>query len=280
MSSLFDAVEMAPRDPILGLNEQFAADPNPAKVNLGVGVYYDENGKLPLLRCVRDGREDDDGSAAGARLPADRRHRRLRRGGPGARLRRRQRRAAKPAAIATVQAVGGTGGAEGRRRLPASAQPGRAGADQRPELGEPPRAVRQAPASTVETYPYYDAGQARRRLRRHARRARTRAAPGTIVVLHACCHNPTGCDLTPAQWDAGRSTLSRPREPGALPRHGLPGLRRRHRRRRRAWSAVLPRRRPRLLRRRPASRRASRSTASASARCRSSARARKRRRAC
>jgi len=50
--SLFDAVEMAPRDPILGLNEQFNADPNPAKVNLGVGVYYDENGKLPLLKCV------------------------------------------------------------------------------------------------------------------------------------------------------------------------------------------------------------------------------------
>ena len=50
--SLFSAVEMAPRDPILGINEQFAADPNPAKVNLGVGVYTDENGKLPLLACV------------------------------------------------------------------------------------------------------------------------------------------------------------------------------------------------------------------------------------
>jgi len=52
MSALFAAVEMAPRDPILGLNEQFNADPNPNKVNLGVGVYYDENGKLPLLKCV------------------------------------------------------------------------------------------------------------------------------------------------------------------------------------------------------------------------------------
>src|SRR5213082_1130958 len=51
--SLFTAVEMAPRDPILGLNEQFAADTNPAKVNLGVGVYYDDNGKLPLLQCVQ-----------------------------------------------------------------------------------------------------------------------------------------------------------------------------------------------------------------------------------
>src|SRR5437868_14808525 len=50
--SLFAAVEMAPRDPILGINEQCNADPNPTKVNLGVGVYYDENGKLPLLHCV------------------------------------------------------------------------------------------------------------------------------------------------------------------------------------------------------------------------------------
>ena len=51
--SLFSAVEMAPRDPILGLNEQYNADTNPAKVNLGVGVYFDDNGKLPLLQCVQ-----------------------------------------------------------------------------------------------------------------------------------------------------------------------------------------------------------------------------------
>jgi aromatic-amino-acid transaminase len=50
--SLFSSVELAPRDPILGLTEQFNADPSPAKVNLGVGVYFDENGKLPLLECV------------------------------------------------------------------------------------------------------------------------------------------------------------------------------------------------------------------------------------
>ena len=55
--SLFSSVEMAPRDPILGLNEQFAADPSPHKVNLGVGVYFDENGKLPLLTCVRSAEE-------------------------------------------------------------------------------------------------------------------------------------------------------------------------------------------------------------------------------
>ena len=71
--SLFTAVEMAPRDPILGLNEQFNADPNPPKVNLGVGVYYDDNGKLPLLQCVQAAEETDDGKRPSARgyLPID-----------------------------------------------------------------------------------------------------------------------------------------------------------------------------------------------------------------
>ena len=50
---LLAAVEMAPRDPILGVTEAFVADTNPAKVNLGVGVYVDDNGKVPILECVR-----------------------------------------------------------------------------------------------------------------------------------------------------------------------------------------------------------------------------------
>ena len=75
--SMFNAVEMAPRDPILGLNEQFNADTNPNKVNLGVGVYYDDNGKLPLLECVKAAESGHDEGAQRPRLPADRRHRRL-----------------------------------------------------------------------------------------------------------------------------------------------------------------------------------------------------------
>ena len=53
-ASILTGVEMAPRDPILGVTEAFNADPNPRKVNLGVGVYYDDNGKVPLLECVCD----------------------------------------------------------------------------------------------------------------------------------------------------------------------------------------------------------------------------------
>ena len=201
MPSLFAAVEMAPRDPILGLNEQFAADPNPAKVNLGVGVYFDENGKLPLLRCVPRRREAADRGAEAARLPADRRHRRLRQGRAGAGVRRRQRRRrARPAAIATVQALGGTGGLKVGADFLQAHEPGRQGADQRPELGEPPRAVRAAPASRSSTYPYYDAATRGVDFDGDAAPRSRRAAPATIVVLHACCHNPTGCDLTPAQW--------------------------------------------------------------------------------
>src|SRR5205085_7443361 len=109
MPSLFDAVEMAPRDPILGLNEQFAADPNPAKVNLGVGVYYDDNGKLPLLKCVREAENHmNEAPVPRGYLPID---------GIAAYDRAVQglvfgtdSAAVKAGRIATVQAVGGTGG--------------------------------------------------------------------------------------------------------------------------------------------------------------------------
>lgn len=197
MSSLFDAVEMAPRDPILGLNEQFAADPNPNKVNLGVGVYYDENGKLPLLGCIRAA-EEAMGKAQQARgyLPID--------GiaaydaatqalvfGADSAVRREGR-------VATVQAVGGTGALKVGADLLQRMRP-----DARVLISDPSwenhRALFEGAGFEVETYPYYDA--ARQGVDFDAMLAALNAAPaGTIVVLHACCHNPTGCDLTPAQW--------------------------------------------------------------------------------
>ncbi|MGZ8259866.1 MAG: amino acid aminotransferase [Caldimonas sp.] len=197
MPSLFDTVEMAPRDPILGLNEQFAADSNPAKVNLGVGVYYDEKGKLPLLACVRAAEElMMDARQARGYLPID--------GiaaydaatqalvfGADAAARHEGR-------IATVQAVGGTGalkvGADLLQRLTP---------DARVLISDPSwenhRALFESAGFEVGTYPYYDPhGRSVAFSAMHA--ALDAAAPGTIVVLHACCHNPTGCDLTPEQW--------------------------------------------------------------------------------
>jgi aromatic-amino-acid transaminase len=196
--SLFTAVEMAPRDPILGLNEQFNADPNPAKVNLGVGVYYDDNGKLPLLQCVQaaekqmmeapkargylpiDGIAAYDSAVKGLVFGAD-------------------SEPVKSGRVATVQCIGGTGGlkvgADFLKRLKPEAKV---------LISDPSwenhRALFTNAGFTVESYPYYDA--ATRGINFDGMLAALNAAPaGTIVVLHACCHNPTGYDITAAQWD-------------------------------------------------------------------------------
>ncbi|MES2425214.1 MAG: amino acid aminotransferase [Pseudomonadota bacterium] len=202
--SLFTAVEMAPRDPILGLNEQFNADTNPAKVNLGVGVYYDDNGKLPLLQCVQaaekammeapkargylpiDGIAAYDSAVKGLVFGAD----------------------SEPVTsgrVATIQAIGGTGGlkvgADFLKRL---------NPDAKVLISDPSwenhRALFTNAGFPVDTYPYYDA--ASRGVNFAGMLAALQgAAAGTIVVLHACCHNPTGYDITAAQWDEVVATV-------------------------------------------------------------------------
>ena len=196
--SLFSSVEMAPRDPILGLNEQFNADTNPAKVNLGVGVYFNDNGKLPLLQCVQaaekammdkptprgylpiDGIVAYDNAVKGLVFGAD----------------------SEPVTsgrVATVQAIGGTGGlkigADFLKRLNPNAKV---------LISDPSwenhRALFNNAGFEVDTYAYYDA--AKRGVNVEGFLASLNAAaPGTIVVLHACCHNPTGYDITPEDWD-------------------------------------------------------------------------------
>jgi len=195
MSALFSTVEMAPRDPILGLNEQFNADPNPAKVNLGVGVYYDEKGKLPMLKCVAAA-EAQMAEAPKPRgyLPID---------GIAAYDKAVQglvfgEAATASGRIATVQGLGGTGGlkvgADFLKRLSPNAKV---------LISDPSwenhRALFTNAGFTVGSYPYYDA--ARRGIAFDELLATLNAAAaGTIVVLHACCHNPTGYDLSPGQW--------------------------------------------------------------------------------
>ncbi len=196
-TTLFSAVELAPRDPILGLNEQFNADPNPNKVNLGVGVYFDDNGKLPVLNCVAAAeRHLLESPKPKGYLPID---------GIATYDKAVQAlvfgldsEAVKSGRVATVQALGGTGGlklgADFLKRL----QP-----DSTVLISDPSwenhRALFTNAGFEVRSYPYYDA--ATRGIRFDAMLAALRAAaPGTVVVLHACCHNPTGCDLMPAQW--------------------------------------------------------------------------------
>jgi aromatic-amino-acid transaminase len=195
--SLFSAVELAPRDPILGMTEAFNADTNPAKVNLGVGVYFDEQGKLPILQCVLTAeRRLAESPKPKGYLPID--------GIPaydravqelvfGARAE-----ALRDGRIATVQTLGGTGGlkvgADFLQRL---------SADARVLISDPSwenhRALFTQAGFEVGTYPYYDTGT--RGTRFEAMLAALNGAlPGTVVVLHACCHNPTGCDLNAEQW--------------------------------------------------------------------------------
>lgn len=196
--SLFNTVKMAPRDPILGLNEQFNADANPAKVNLGVGVYYDDNGKLPLLACVQVAEKQMmETPKARGYLPID---------GIAAYdaavkslVFGTDSEPVKTGRVTTVQALGGTGALKIGADFLKSLTPGAKVLISDPSW-ENHRALFTNAGFTVETYAYYDA--ASRGINFAGMLASLNgAAAGTIVVLHACCHNPTGYDITPAQWD-------------------------------------------------------------------------------
>jgi aromatic-amino-acid transaminase len=193
---LLSAVEMAPRDPIYGVTEAFTADANPSKVNLGVGVYCDEDAKVPLLECVRRAeRALAEQGKPHAYLPID---------GIAAYDRAVQTLIFGDSEVVgsgravTVQALGGTGalriGADFLRRFAPAAQVW---------ISEPSwenhRALFESAGFTVHCYRYYDpttrgldfAGMLT---------SLERVPAGSIVVLHACCHNPTGVDPTPEQW--------------------------------------------------------------------------------
>ena len=209
--SLFSAVEMAPRDPILGLNEAFNADTRTTKVNLGVGVYYNEEGRIPLLRAVAE--------AEKARLAAhaprgylpiegigsyDSAVQKLLFGADSALL--------ADARVVTTQAIGGTGalktGADFLKRL----LPDAVVAISNPSW-ENHRALFESAGFPVENYPYYDA--ATRGVNFAGMKAKLDSLqPGSIIVLHACCHNPTGADLSDAQWD---EVVTVCRERGLIP---------------------------------------------------------------
>ncbi len=186
------SLPMAPSDPILGVTEAYVADKNPKKVNLGVGVYYDDAGKIPLLECVRkaeelrmktsphrgylpiDGLASYDSAVQQLVFGSSRDN------------------------IVTVQALGGTGGlrvgADFLKQLNPAAQVW---------ISEPSwenhRQLFEAAGFKVSAYPYYDA-------KTHGldfaalERALAGLPASSIVVLHSCCHNPTGVDLSPEQW--------------------------------------------------------------------------------
>jgi aromatic-amino-acid transaminase len=197
-ATLFGAVQLAPRDPILGITEAFNADANPRKVNLGVGVYCNDDGKVPLLECVkRAEREITDSAAPRVYLPID--------GLPAYDKAVQQLLLGADSQVialgraVTIQALGGTGGlkvgADFLRKFSPAAKV---------SISDPSwenhRALFEAAGFAVGTYAYYDPST--HGLAFDAMRASLQTMdPGTIVVLHACCHNPTGVDPTPEQWD-------------------------------------------------------------------------------
>lgn len=195
--SLFSAIEMAPRDPILGITEAYNADLNPKKVNLGVGVYYDDNGKVPLLECVQRAEAQliatvtprtylpIDGLAA-----YDKAVQELVFGAQSKVITEKR--------AITAQAIGGTGalklGADFLKRFAPNAQVW---------ISDPSwenhRALFESAGFVVNNYPYYDA--ATHGVNFEAMLTSLHSMPvGSIVLLHACCHNPTGADLTSEQW--------------------------------------------------------------------------------
>ncbi len=197
-ASLLANVEMAPKDPILGVTETYNADTNPKKVNLGVGVYYDDDSKVPVLQSVRTVEQKLAETAMPRNyLPID---------GLQAYNRAVQEvvfgadsEAVKNGHIVTVQTLGGTGGlkvgADLLRRLSPNAE-----AWISDPSWENHRALLEFAGFKVNTYPYYDA--ATHGLRFNDMLACLDKLPaGAVVVLHACCHNPTGVDLNMAQWE-------------------------------------------------------------------------------
>jgi aromatic-amino-acid transaminase len=198
-ASIFSAIAMAPRDPILGITDAFNADTNPAKINLGVGVYYDDNGKVPLLQCVRKAEAlMIDQHAPRTYLPIDglaaydKAVQELVFGADSPIIQEKR--------AVTVQAVGGTGalkiGADFLQRFAPSGS--------QVYISDPSwenhRALFESAGFVVNNYAYYD--EATHGVNFAGMLTALKAMPrGSIVLLHACCHNPTGADLSSAEWD-------------------------------------------------------------------------------
>jgi len=196
--SLFASVEMAPGDPILGLTEAFVADPRSNKVNLGVGIYCDEQGQVPVLKAVQQveqalARDTQPRSY----LPID--------GLPAYNLETQKLLfgADSPllaaGRVATAQTIGGSGalrvGADLLKQvLGANAKL----AISNPSWGNHHVVFRTAGFELID-YRYYDA-ETRGLDFAGMLEDLGKLEPGTVVLLHACCHNPTGVDLTAEQW--------------------------------------------------------------------------------
>lgn len=203
---------MAPGDPILGLTETYLADTRPDKINLGVGIYVDEQGRIPLLNTVR---EVEQAMAASGRprgyLPIDglpayvQLTRQLLFGADSPLL--------AAGRVATAQTIGGSAAL----RVAADLLKQVAGAGAKIAISNPSWGNHHVVFGTAGfellQYRYYDPST--HGLDFEGMLADLgRLEPGSVVLLHACCHNPTGVDLTAGQW---QQTIDLLKERGLLP---------------------------------------------------------------
>ncbi len=185
-------------DPILALNEVFLADPRPSKVNLSIGIYFDAQGRIPVLASV---------AAAQQRVVAA--------GGPKpylpiegaanfraavqALLFGPDHEAVRTGRVATLQTVGSSGGLKVGADFIKQWFPG-SGVWVSDPSWDNHRSMFEGAGIAVHTYPYYDPAGAGVRFAAMLQTLNGLPAQ-SVVLLHACCHNPTGVDLTRAQWD-------------------------------------------------------------------------------
>ncbi|RIK82855.1 MAG: aromatic amino acid aminotransferase [Planctomycetota bacterium] len=194
---MFERVEAAPKDAILGLTEAFQADPRPEKINLSVGVYQDENGRTPLLECVQEAERRlaaapttksylpiaglGEYTAAVAELAF---------GAEAAALSRER--------MAAAQTPGGTGALRVAADFIRANLPGASAWLSEPTWPNHPQIFSAAGVAT-KTYPYFDA-QSNSLDLEGMLAAIAKAPAGDVILLHGCCHNPTGIDPTLQEW--------------------------------------------------------------------------------
>ena len=227
---MFERIEPAPPDPILGLTEAFREDPNPKKINLSVGVYQDATGKTPILESVQQGRPARARAAEVDVVPADPGLARLCHGRAAADVRRRARSGDVRPGRHVAHAGRHRRAARRRRFHPSAVAQGDRLADAA-DLAQPSADLRRRRRADEElsrtSTPRRTAWHSTKRIA-----AIEKMPAGDVILLHGCCHNPTGIDPTPEQWKKLADVDLRPR-PVAAAGLRLPRLRRRHRRRRR-----------------------------------------------
>ncbi len=193
---MFETISLAPPDAILGLSEAFALDPKTDKINLAVGVFKDASGQTPVLRCVKAAEQRlVDTETTKGYLGIDgmvdyREHvRRLLFG-----------EAIAPERTAIVQTPGGTGGVRVCADFMAAQFPGSTIWLSQPTW-ENHISIFQAAGLQTANYRYLDAARTGLDFQAMTDDLQAGPKPGDVVLLHACCHNPTGIDPSSSQWD-------------------------------------------------------------------------------